>query len=167
MTFKPTTSDEAVKKTTGKDWNSWFKLLDREQAYKLKHGQVAKLVFEKHKVKPWWSQMVANTYEQYKGLRKKFENPQGFEASVSRTIDKPIGQLYQWWKNYKDITITSATTNKYIRGIAKNDGARIDIGFYVRGKSKTQVAFQAHKLKKASDVAKIKKYWAKILEQLI
>ena len=34
--------------------------------------------------------MIAVTYEQACGLRDKHEKPQGFEISVSRTIDAPI-----------------------------------------------------------------------------
>ncbi len=43
MTFRPSTSDEAVKKATGKDWGSWFKLLDKEKAFKLDHTKIAAL----------------------------------------------------------------------------------------------------------------------------
>jgi hypothetical protein len=102
MTFKPSTSDEAVKKATGKDWKSWYRILDKEKAYKLKHTQIAQAVY-KISGKHWWSQMVANTYEQYKGLRKKYENTQGFNVSVSRTIEKPIKDLYTWGTKLKGL----------------------------------------------------------------
>jgi len=166
MSFKPSVSDEAVKKATGKIWGEWFKILDKQKASKLNHTQIARLLYEKHKVKPWWSQMVANNYERYKGLRQKYENPAGFEASVSKTIDKPVGQLYQWWLKFPGITITSATKDKYVRGIVKKDRMRMDVGFYAKSKTKTQIAVQAHKLKKVSDVAKVKKYWKNILDNI-
>jgi len=163
--FKTTTSDEAVKKATGKIWSEWFKILDKGNAAKLSHTKIAKLLHTKFKVRPWWSQMVANTYEQYKGLRKKYENKDGFEASVSKTIEKPISQLFQWWKNFPEIKITSATPNKYIRGVMK-DGTRMDVGFVARNSSKTQVVVQQHKLKNLAAVKQAKEYWKKILEKL-
>jgi hypothetical protein len=164
--FVPTTSDEAVIKATGKNWNQWFQILDKQKAHTLNHTQIAQLVYTIAKVR-WWSQMVANNYEQYKGLRKKYENSQGFEASVSKTIDKPVGQLYHWWKKFPGIKVTSATPNKYVRGIVKKDRTRIDVGFYIKGKNKTQVAVQLHKLKNAAAVKQTKAYWGKILGQLI
>jgi hypothetical protein len=166
MPFKPSTSNEAVKNATGKIWSEWFKLLDAEKAYTLDHTNLAQLVYKKHKVKPWWSQMVANTYEQYKGLRNKYENKDGFEASIGKTIEKPVSQLYQLLSKNKEISITTAHSNKIIRGIWKKNDSRMDIAFYAKGKSKTQVAVQHHKLKNAERVKLAKSHWAQILSNL-
>jgi hypothetical protein len=37
LSAKPPVSDEAVKKRTGRDWDSWCKLLDREGASAFSH----------------------------------------------------------------------------------------------------------------------------------
>ncbi len=42
----------------------------------------------------------------------------------------------------------------------------MDFAFYAKGKDKTQVAIQHHKLKKESDVKKMKEYWKQVLNKL-
>jgi 3-methyladenine DNA glycosylase/8-oxoguanine DNA glycosylase len=83
----PRMSDEAVESKTGKTWSGWFKHLDAAGAKKMSHQEIVAHLSEKHGVGPWWQQMVAVTYEQARGLRDKHQKPEGYEISVSRTID--------------------------------------------------------------------------------
>jgi len=46
----PATSDAAVQAKTGRDWATWFELLDRSGAHKLKHKQITELLTGKHAV---------------------------------------------------------------------------------------------------------------------
>ena len=90
----PSISDEAVKAKTGKDWAQWFKMLDKTGSSKMNHSEIAALIYDKFKCPSWWSQMVANQYEQARGLRKKHEMSDGYQVGASKTLAVPISKLY-------------------------------------------------------------------------
>src|SRR5205807_1163891 len=121
--IKPRMSDEAVEAKTGKTWSRWFKHLDAAGAKKMTHQEIVAHLRDKHDVRPWWTQMVAVTYEQARGLRDVHEKPGGFEISVSRTVAAPLSKTYKAWTDEKtrkkwlpsDVTIRTATTNKSLR----------------------------------------------------
>ena len=83
--------DEALKKKTGRDWQEWFSLLDKEGAVKLTHKEIVALVQGQLTLTSWWGQMIAVGYEQERGLRVPHEKPSGFEISVSKTDQDPGG----------------------------------------------------------------------------
>jgi Domain of unknown function (DUF4287) len=84
---EPRMSDEAVKAKTGKTWKEWFAILDKAGAKKMTHQEIVQLLHTKHDVGPWWVQMVTVTYEQQSGMRQNHERPDGFQISVSRTLN--------------------------------------------------------------------------------
>lgn len=170
---KPRMSDEAVASKTGKTWSEWFKILDAAGAKKMTHQAIAELLHSKHKVAPWWTQMVTVTYEQARGLREKHQKPGGFEISVSRTIEAPVVKAFKAWTEAKTrqrwlpaaLTIRKATANKTIR-IAWEDGTLVAASFYPKGDGKCQVVAQHAKLKDAKAGEKMKKYWGEALGRL-
>src|SRR5205807_9702646 len=102
--IKPRMSDEAVEAKTGKTWSRWFKHLDAAGAKKMTHQEIVAHLRDKHDVRPWWTQMVAVTYEQARGLREKHEKPVGYEEiSVSRTVEAPIGRVFKAWTDQKTV----------------------------------------------------------------
>ena len=82
-------------------WSRWFKHLDAAGAKKMTHQEIVAHLSDKHGVRPWWTQMVAVTYEQARGLRDKHEKPEGYEISVSRTIAAPVGKAFKAWTDEK------------------------------------------------------------------
>src|SRR5947208_12337722 len=100
-TFKPRMSDEAVESKTGKTWSRWFKHHDAAGGKKMTHQEIAAHLRDKHDVRPWWTQMVAVTYEQARGLREVHEKPSGYEISVSRTVDAPLSKAFKAWTDDK------------------------------------------------------------------
>lgn len=167
-------SDEAVESRTGKTWSRWFKHLDTAGAKKMSHREIVAHLSEKHGVGPWWQQMVAVTYEQARGLRDKHEKPEGFEISVTRTIDAPLGKAFKAWTDEKirkhwlpaNLTIRKATTNKSLR-ISWEDGkTSLSVNFYPKGDGKSQVVVQHGKIPDAKGAAKMKKFWAQALDRL-
>jgi uncharacterized protein YndB with AHSA1/START domain len=167
-------SDEAVESATGKTWSGWFKLLDSAGAKKMTHQEIAAHLGEKHGVRPWWTQMVAVTYEQARGLRDKHEKPAGFEISVSRTIDVPVGKAFKAWtieKTRKEwlpakLEIRKATTNKSLRITWEDGQTSLAVAFVPKEKDKTQVVAQHGKLPDARAAARMKKFWAAALDRL-
>lgn len=171
--IKPRMSDEAVEAKTGKNWSRWFKHLDAAGGKKMTHQEIVAHLRDKHDVRPWWTQMITVTYEQARGLREKHQKPSGFEISVSRTIDAPIGKAYKAWTDEKtrqrwlpdSLTIRKATVNKTIR-IGWDDGTLVAAAFVHKGNGKCQVVAQHAKLKDAKAGAKMKKYWSEALDRL-
>ena len=172
--FKPRMSDAAVEAKTGRNWSRWFKHLDAAGAKKMTHQEITAHLSEKHGVRPWWTQMVAVTYEQARGLREVHQKPGGYEISVSRTIAAPIGKAFKAWTDEKTrkqwlpamLTIRKATTNKYLRITWEEDQTHVSVGFSSKGAHKAQVAAQHSKLPSAKAAAKMKKFWADALDRL-
>jgi uncharacterized protein YndB with AHSA1/START domain len=173
--IKPRMSDEAVESKTGSNWSGWFKLLDAAGGKKMSHQEIAAHLSDEHGVRPWWTQMIAVTYEQARGLRDKHQKPQGYEISVSRTIDAPLGKTYQAWTDDKlrrkwlpaKITIRKATANKSLR-ITWEDGKTsvTAAAFLPKASNKCQVVAQHSKLPNARAAAKMKKFWGDALDSL-
>lgn len=171
---KPRMSDEAVESKTGKNWSRWFKHLDAAGAKKMSHQEIVAHLSEKHGVRPWWTQMVAVTYEQARGLRDKHEKPGGYEISVSRTIDAPPGKAFKAWTDEKtrrkwlpsNLAIRKATANKSLRITWENGETSLAVAFVAKANAKTQVVAQHSKLPDAKAAAKMKTFWAKALDAL-
>ena len=170
----PRMSDEAVESKTGKTWSRWFKHLDAAGAKKMSHQEIVAHLVEKHDVRPWWTQMVAVTYEQARGLRDKHQKPEGYEISVSRTIEAPVGKAFKAWTDEKirkqwlpsNLTIRKATTSKSLRVTWEDGKTSLAVAFLPKGKDKSQVVAQHSKIPDAKGAAKMKKFWSDALEQL-
>ncbi len=171
----PRMSDEAVKAKTGKTWKQWFTILDKAGAKKMSHPQIAESLSTKEGVGPWWQQMVAVTYEQVRGLRKQHERPDGYQISVSRTVNVPIAKLYKAFANDKTrnawlaedgLAVRKATTNKSMRVTWNDVKTSLEINFYPKGDDKSQVVVQHSKLPNARASTTMKTYWRKALDRL-
>ena len=171
----PRMSDEAVKAKTGKTWKEWFAILDKAGATKMTHQEIVKLLNTNHSVGPWWQQMVTVTYEQQRGLRDEHQKPGGYEISVTRTVNVPLGKLYKafatdksraHWLAEEGLIVRKATANKSMRVTWKDGQTSLEIGFYSRGDDKSQVAVQHSKLPDAKAAAKMKTYWGQALVRL-
>jgi uncharacterized protein YndB with AHSA1/START domain len=81
-------SSEAVKKATGRTWDEWFVILDKEEAQEITHKEIARLLRDKGYIESsWWCQMVANGYEIARGRRVEGETIlAGFEIGIRRTF---------------------------------------------------------------------------------
>src|SRR5438477_4460827 len=78
---------DAVMRATGKGWNEWLDLLDREGAKQMPHKDIALFLSRKCGVPNWWSQMVPVGYEQARGLRDVYQHADGYAANASRTFE--------------------------------------------------------------------------------
>jgi hypothetical protein len=172
--YIPGMSDAAVKAKTGKDWAGWFGALDKAGAAKLTHPQIARLLYEKHGVPGWWSQMVTVEYELARGMRVRHQTSTGFSVSASKTIATTLSALYaattsaakrKEWFPKGELEVSSQTRNKYFRG-SWNGAARLEIGFYAKEGGKAQVAVQVNKLAKRADVDRERAAWRAALLKL-
>ncbi|MBI2868078.1 MAG: hypothetical protein HYX97_07070 [Chloroflexi bacterium] len=168
-------SDAAVKAKTGKTWDEWFAILDRAGAVTMTHTEMARYLYEKQHVSGWWSQMVAVTYEQARGLRDKHQRPEGYQVSASKVLNVPIAALYQsWdeakardrWLGEKGLMVRKATPNKSIRMTWTDGKTSVDVDFYAKGPDKSQVTVQHSKLPTATKGERMQAYWRAALERL-
>ena len=164
-----------VQAKTGKNWEQWFAVLDAASAANMSHSEIAKYLNEKEKVPGWWSQMVANTYEQARGLREKHQMPSGYQISVSKTVEAPLAALYESWSDElgrarwlpgESITVRKATPNRSMRMTWADGQTSVEVNFYDKGKSKSQVVVQHSKLATADEGDRMKAYWKEALRRL-
>jgi hypothetical protein len=167
-------SDSAVRKATGRTWQQWFELLDRAGAEQLPHKAIAEFL-DRETDNGWWAQMVALRYEQARGLRKLHQKADGFAASVSKTFNVSLDELYRAcadartrarWLHEKGVEITTATANKSLRMLWSDGKTRVDVNFYDKGDGKSQLNIQHRKLAGEKDVQQSKKTWKSALDEL-
>lgn len=173
--ISPKISDEAVNAKTGKIWSEWFKILDNVGAEKMTHKEIVAYLGKNYGMGRWWQQMVTVTYEQARGLRKVHEKPEGFQISKSKTISAPVSKLFKAWANesirkqwMKDasFTIRKKTTDKNMRLTWIDNATRVEVMFYPKGDTKTQVVVQHSKLPNAKIAEHMKAYWTECLRKL-
>src|SRR6185503_16038426 len=118
--------------------------------------EIAEYLYDRQGVPGWWSQMVAVTYEQERGLREKHERPDGYSVSASKTFDVSLSTLYKYWSDEKlrsrwlkdEFAVRKATKDKSMR-ITWSDSTSVEVNFYGKGDSKSQASVQHTKLASA------------------
>jgi hypothetical protein len=170
----PSISGAVVRSRTGRDWADWFGVLDRLEAGKLSHRQIAHLLARRHRLPHWWAQTVAVEYERARGLRTRHQSPDGFSVAISRTLATRLAHLYQVtaragerrkWFPAGAFEPSSYTRDRYFRGRWKQ-GRRIDIGLYARGRGKSQIAVQVSRLASKGEVEPVRASWKAALRKL-
>jgi len=168
-------SDEAIKTNTGCTWEKWVWALDQVNAHNWPHGEIARYVREKYKVRDWWTQAVTVGYERIRGLRAQGQRRSGsWEASKSKTINAAAGTIFKafkqpklrsrWLPGNKAVERTSVP-NKSIR-LTWEDGTSVEVYLVSKGRSKTQVAIQHTKLTSRQAVDQMKEFWGERLDAL-
>ena len=167
--------DEAVKAKTGKNWKEWFTLLNKAGAKKMTHQEIVKLLNSEYGVGPWWQQMVTVAYEQTSGLRQENQRPDGYQISVSRTLNAPLGSVYKAfavenlrdeWLGEKGLEVRKAAPNKMLRVTWKDKKTSLEVYFAKKTTDKTQVVVQHTKIADAKAAARMKTYWTRKLDRL-
>lgn len=89
-------TDEAVQDATGRDWETWFDLLDGTGAAEKSHAEIVETVREAGLESGWWQQKIAVGYEQERDLREAGETADaGFQFGVQRTLPVPREALWE------------------------------------------------------------------------
>lgn len=88
-------SDSAVRARTGRSWDQWFDVLDAAGAESMEHPAIARWLRSEQGVSLWWSQMITGEYEKARGRRVRNQMPDGFQISVSRTLNSPLEKAWR------------------------------------------------------------------------
>jgi hypothetical protein len=168
-------SDAMVLTATGKKWEKWYAILDKVNAAKLPHTEIARYLYIHHlENKGWWCQMIANRYEQERGLQKKQKKPVEFQISISEAYDMPITYIYAAWMEenarkrwLKEVGMdfTSVIPNTSIRMIWNDKKTHVAVDFIEIGSKKTQVELVHGIFSQEVEVDKMKEYWRKKLRK--
>ena len=111
--------------------------------------------------------------EQERGLRVKHQLCSG--VFDQRKILAPINAALQklerrklrarWLPDAASLTMRKANLNKSMR-ITWPDGTSVEVNFWDKGPSKSQVALEHRKLENLEDVTRLKAYWSDALAKL-
>lgn len=168
-------SDAAIRSKTGHDWQGWTRLLDGEDAARLPHRDIARMLHETFAVGDWWAQTVAVGYERIKGLRAIGQRRDGtYEASKSRTFAVPVAALYAAWATPKarkawldegGVSVRTSNAPKTMR-LSWPDGSIVVVGFTPKGAGKSSVAVQHTRLPNRPSADAFRAYWSERLDAL-
>ena len=164
------TSDESIRRRTGRGWEEWFEMLDQWGAASRPHREIARWVAEQQGVVPlaWNAQAVASSYELTRGLRVVGEKEDGFAITVSRTVAVPVEQLYSAfveehvrarWLPDAVLRERTATRPRSARFDWADGGSRINVTFLPKDGERSMVALEHRRLADAEEAARMKAYW--------
>jgi uncharacterized protein YndB with AHSA1/START domain len=171
------TSDEEIRRRTGRGWEEWFDLLDEWGAPERTHRETARWVAEQQGIHPlaWNAQAVVGSYERARGLRAVGEHADGFAISASKTVDVPVDRLYDAfvdeslrarWLPDAQLRERTATKPKSARFDWGEDGGRVLVTFAAKGEAKSVVAVQHARLADAAEADRMRAYWRERLSAL-
>jgi hypothetical protein len=171
-------TDKLVVEKTKKTIEEWFETLDKKGAKKMNHLEIFTLISNTEGLKPlgqWNQNLLATTYEWNRGLKERGQKEDGFEISVSKTMNVPIDVLYNAWIDIKTrnkwlpkekILIRKTTENKSARITWSDQSSSLSVDFYPKEKAKSQVVVQHLKIKDSKKAIEMKEYWSKTLDRL-
>ena len=169
-------SEEAIVKGTGRGWDDWFRILDAWDATSHTHTEIARYVNGEHGIDGWWSQSVTVGYERARGMRAPNQRPEGFEVSVSKTVDMPSMDAWRAFVEPKrraswlDLGLRMRTGTRTMGRAARFDvpseGTRVNVVFDPKGDDRAVVTVTHVKLADAADVASHRTAWRERLARL-
>lgn len=170
-------TDKLVKEKTKHTIEEWFVQLDKKGAAEMSHQEIFSLIGSIKKLQPleeWSHNLLATSYEWSRGIKQRGEKANGFEISVSKTIDVPVDTLYAAWIDDKlrtkwlkeKIIFRKTTLNKSARVTWSDSITSLSIDFYVKGENKSQVVVQHLKLPGAKKANDMKLFWGVALSSL-
>jgi hypothetical protein len=173
---EPGMSEAAIVKGTGRGWDDWFRILDAWDATTHSHRDIARYVNAEHGVDGWWSQSVTVGYERARGMRAPHERPEGFEVSVSKTIEMATLEAWRafveprrrarWLELPVRIRTGTRTIGRSARFDVPTEGTRFNAFFDVKGDDRCVVTVTHVKLADAADVESHRAAWKERLGRL-
>ena len=172
------TSDEQIRRRTGRGWEDWFDLLDDWGGQERTHREIARWVAEQQGIEPlaWNAQAVAAGYELARGLRVPGERADGsFTATASKTVAVPVERLYdafvdgsarRRWLPDGELKERTATRPRSARFDWGDGATRVHVGFEAAGDGKSRLALEHERLPDADQTDRMKAYWRAALTEL-
>jgi hypothetical protein len=172
----PGMTEATIRKGSGRGWDEWFRILDAWDGTSHTHTEIARYVNGEHRIDGWWSQSVTVGYERARGMRARNQRPEGFEVSVSKTVELPALEAWRAFVEPKrraewlDVPLHMRTGTRTIGRAARFDvpseGTRVNVVFDARGDTRSVVTVTHVKLEDADDVAAHRADWRRRLGRL-
>ena len=193
MKGKPDTSDAAVLKATGRDWDAWLKALDEAGARDWTHKQIVAWLARETELSGWWKQQVTTGYEKLAGKRVLGETADtGFQVGVRRTYPFDAGELWRrlttpeavavWLGGKADLEAGSAYRNtsaagelrvvkqadriRFTRSAGAKPASTVQLALLQTGPGKTSVTFHHEKLADADEREAMRAHWKTVADRL-
>jgi hypothetical protein len=173
---EPALSEAAILKGTGRSWDDWFRILDAWGATARTHPEIARHVNAEYGIDGWWSQGVTVGYERARGMRAPNQRPEGFEVSVSKTLDMPAIDAWRafvepsrrtaWLDLPLRMRTGTRTMGRSARFDVPSEGTRVNVLFAPKGDDRSVVTVTHVMLDGAEDVATHRSQWRERLGRL-
>jgi hypothetical protein len=169
-----TTSEEAIRRGTGRGWEEWFGLLDGWGASERSHKEIARWLVEQG-IGGWWAQSVTVSYERARGMRAHGERPGGFSITAQKTVAVPVERLYdafldatvrERWLPGAELRERTATRPRTARFDWGDGATRVIAGFTAKGAERSTVALEHERLADAAEAERMKPFWRERLSAL-
>ncbi len=161
-------SDAAIERRTGRGWQAWLDLLTAWGAAERTHTEIAAWLVSEHDVDGWSAQSITVAFERAHGGRDLGQRPDGFEASVSKTVPVAVAVLYRAfvdealrsrWLPDGDLRPRTATEPKSARFDWGDGATRVLVTFTAKGPEKSSVTLTHVRLPDAEEAAAKKAFW--------
>ncbi len=164
----PLESIAVVTAATGRSWAQWFRLLDRMGVARL--DVLARRLADEYDCPRWWRQRIVTAHAEARGL----QTPQrpALSANSSRTLAVSVEDLWRAWQGrapakwlHGKFKVQRANENRSMR-LTWPDHTIVEVYFWAKGASRSQVNVMHRQLADAADVAAKKTFWLDALERL-
>ncbi len=164
------TSDEVIRRRTGRGWEAWFDLLDEWGAVELGHKEVARRVATELGVESlaWYAQAITVSYERARGLRVVGQRSDGFAITAQRTVAVPLERLFDAfvdgslrgrWLPVDELRVRTATKPKSARFDWAGGETRVNVTFLEKGDANSTVVVEHARLADAGEAERMKAFW--------
>jgi hypothetical protein len=169
------TSDDALRRATGKGHEEWFALLDAWGATDRKHSEIASWLRETHGTPSWWTQTITVDYERARGMRGRHQMGDGYSVSATRTVavdDRRLlaaftsASLRRRW--LPDVPMRQRPTRaaSSARFDWSDPPSRVVVSVVPKGAGKAMVAVAHEQLPDAESAERLKAAWRESLGAL-
>ncbi|WP_017586405.1 SRPBCC family protein [Nocardiopsis ganjiahuensis] len=172
-TIRERVSGDKVAEATGRDYGSWFALLDAWEATTRSHTEIAAHLTGEHDVDGWWAQTVTVAYEQERGLRVPGQKKDGFATSASKTVNVPVERLFEAfaepglrtrWLPVEAAERTAKPGKRFTADLP--EGTRIAVTFQSKGEDKSMAGIEHTRIADAERAGEWKADWRTWLADL-
>ena len=172
---EPRTSDEAVRRATGRGRDDWFALFDAWGAAARAHGEIAAWIRTEHGVDDWWAQTLTVDYEHARGLRPHGGARDGtFVVNATKTIAAPVARMFEAFVNARvqrrwlgsTMRLRTSRLGRSARFDWEDGATRVNVWFVAKGPAKGVVALSHERLPDAKTAKAMRAWWRERMEAL-